>query len=51
MEILINLETITAMHNFDEMPASEIKQLTGIVVGRVDRRIDTTVMRSTDRKF
>ncbi|MEK7689792.1 MAG: aldolase/citrate lyase family protein [Bdellovibrionota bacterium] len=37
MEILINLETITAMHNFDEMlKLPEIKQLTGIVVGRVD---------------
>lgn len=37
MSFLINLETITAMRNFDEMLAlSEAKELGGIVIGRVD---------------
>lgn len=37
MEFLINLETITACNNFDEMlKLPEIKELSGIVVGRVD---------------
>jgi 4-hydroxy-2-oxoheptanedioate aldolase len=37
MTFLINLETITAMRNFDEMLAlPEAKHLGGVVVGRVD---------------
>lgn len=37
MDYLINLETITAIQNFDAMLAMpEIKQLSGIVLGRVD---------------
>jgi len=36
-KFLINLETITAFNNFDEMLAlPEIKTLSGIVIGRVD---------------
>lgn len=37
MEFLINLETITACNNFDEMlKLPEINELSGIVIGRVD---------------
>jgi 4-hydroxy-2-oxoheptanedioate aldolase len=37
MSFLINLETITAMRNFDEMLAlPEAKDLAGVVIGRVD---------------
>lgn len=37
VEFLINLETITAFHNFEAMLSiPEISQLSGIVIGRVD---------------
>jgi 4-hydroxy-2-oxoheptanedioate aldolase len=37
VELLINIETITACQNFEEMLGiSEIKYLTGIVIGRMD---------------
>ena len=37
VEFLINLETITAFKNFDEMLSlPEIKSLSGVVIGRVD---------------
>ncbi|MDX2254527.1 MAG: aldolase/citrate lyase family protein [Pseudanabaenaceae cyanobacterium bins.39] len=37
MELLINLETITACENFDSMlKLSDLSQLNGVVIGRVD---------------